>query len=390
MLAITAPSQQIITAPRHHANMDPLAWLQYFNPQAAIQRVIDHVETLTSSRNERHTMKAYLGSLAAFCAFSGAHVLHTGGEDYTFNFENMHMPTASLVMDYIASLKKAGRSSNTATRYMSPIRHFLRALYEQDVYAQSAEELFLIPNMQRQFSLAIGVKNPAQDVTSNRPALEQHGKRLNLQQVNQLFESFQDKIDKLSGKRDLAIIYLGITSGLRAAEIARVTLLSITQGKDCYEIRVRGKRNNHDPIGIDSTAYNLIMDFVTAWNAKLAADDPRRITNETPVFQPLMSGSHIPEIGTHKYDPARGLSARAILKIVERRTEAALDQPITAHDMRRTCAALMRSHGFDIKTISSQLRHRSSATTDKYIGQEQDLSRSLLSKRISFTIPQES
>jgi len=72
---------------------------------------------------------------------------------------------------------------------------------------------------------------------------------------------------------------------------------------------------------------------------------------------------------------------------VERRTAAALGSGITAHDMRRTCAYLMRSHGYEWDQIRAQLRHRSIGTTEKYVGQEQDLSRALLSKRVTFIVP---
>jgi integrase len=148
-------------------------------------------------------------------------------------------------------------------------------------------------------------------------------------------------------------------------------------------VKVRGKRSNHDPIGIDGEAYALIMQFVTAWNDSLADDDRRRITPDVPIFQPLLRGSHIAD----DHDVFVGLSARAILMIVERRTAEALGTAITAHDMRRTCAYQMRSNGFEWDQIRAQLRHRSIGTTEKYVGREQDLSRALLSKRVSFTVP---
>jgi len=177
---------------------------------------------------------------------------------------------------------------------------------------------------------------------------------------------------------------------------------SITQGDDCYEIRVRGKRSNHDPVGIDSTAYALIQSYVAAFNTHLL-DSPSLfmerglggevndglISGPVPIFQPLLRGDHIPPPGLHNYNPALGISARAILKIVERRTLAALGSSITAHDMRRTCAYLMRQSGFEWDQIRAQLRHRSIGTTEKYVGQAQDLSAGLLSKRIALLVPQE-
>lgn len=386
MLAIT-PQPQMITQVQPQHQIDPFAWLNYFDPDAALASVVNHIETLPGSRNERHTMRAYLSSIADYARYMGAHVHRYSEEDYEFQFSYMRMPTKDETSSYIAACKRNGLTSSTITRYMAAVRHFIRALEEQPVYPQSGGDFVFILEAQRQFRLAAGTKNPAPDRTSNRPALEQHGTRLSLLQVNSLFESFQSEIHTLTGKRDLALLYLGITSGLRAAEIARITLHSITPGKDCYEVKVRGKRSNHDPIGIDSTAYDLITAYTTAWNDRLADDDPRRITPDTPVFQPLLKGDHIPPMGLRNFDPSHGLSARAILKLVARRTGDALGSSITAHDMRRTCAHLMRSHGYEWDQIRSQLRHRSIGTTEKYVGQEQDLSRALLSKRVTFTIP---
>lgn len=365
----------------HHAPH----WQDYFDPQAALESVINHIEALPGSRHERHTMRAYLGSLAGFCAFLGAHVTRHSDEDYTFYWDTMAMPTRARVTDYIAHAKREGLTSSTITRHLAAVRHFIRALDEQTVIPQSGGDFVFIIEAQRQFRLAASTKNPAPDKTSNRPALEQHGQRLTLAQVNQVFESFTPELATLTGLRDLALMYLGITSGLRAAEIARITPDSITPGRDCFEVRVRGKRSNVDPVGIDATAHALIFAFVDAWNTR--ADAAAQITGSVPVFQPLLRGDHIPALGLRGFTPARGLTPRAILQIVERRTRAALNKPITAHDMRRTCAHLMRSNGYEWDQIRAQLRHRSIGTTEKYVGKEQDLSRALLSKRVAFAVP---
>lgn len=388
MLAAIKHSPSAIILPDDGPQQKDTLWLAFFDPYAALEAVQNHIETLPGSRHERHTMRAYMSSLADWCAFLGATVVHSVGEDYSFRFEYMRMPTRDNTADYIAHCKRAGLTSSTITRYMAAVRHFLHALEEQSVMPRSGADYMLIMECQRQFRLAAGVKNPAPDRTSNRPALEQFGTRLTLIQVNTLLQSFEAELDTLRGQRDLALLYLGITSGLRAAEIARLTLNSITQGKDCYEIKVRGKRSNHDPIGIDSAAYQLIINWVNVWNTALELDDTRRITGDVPVFQPLLRGSVLPVIGLHGYSPLRGILPRAILKIVERRTTDVLGITITAHDMRRSCAYLMRAHGFEWDQIRAQLRHRSIGTTEKYVGREQNLSAALLSKRVTFTLPQ--
>lgn len=396
----TTPPREIMTTHPHQVN--PYTWLQFFDPAAALQSVVDHAETLGSSRRARHTIRVYLSSLADFFAFAGCTVIRremrqdiilagdaSEMDHYTFHFHRMQMPGKQLVQEYCAARRRDGLSATSLKRYLSAIRHFIRALDEQPVSPSTGADLLLIMEMQRQFRQAANMKNPASEFTTNRPALENHGQRLELNEVNLLFESFTPVLDTLAGKRDLALLYSGITTGLRAAELERITLNSIRQGPDCYEVRVLGKRGNIDPVGMDSTAYRLITEFVAAWNARLDDGDPRRITGDTPIWQPLMKNDEIPAIGYHSYQPEKGIRARALSHIVVRRTEEAFgkDKSISAHDMRRTCAYLMRAHGFSWEQIQAQLRHKSIATTQKYVGKVKNLAQSLPSTRIEFFVP---
>ena len=202
-------------------------WLDFFDPDAALRAVVNHIETLPGSRYERHTMRAYLSSLSDFCGFLGATVTRWGDEHYQFNWNLMEMPTRAGCGEYIAACKRKGLSSATITRYMAAARHFVRALEEQPVYTETGNDFVFILEAQRQLRLAASTKNPAADRTSNRPALEQYGTRLSLAQVNRVLESFSPEMGTITGQRDLALLYLGITSGLRAAELARLTLNSI-------------------------------------------------------------------------------------------------------------------------------------------------------------------
>ena len=279
-LNVTAPSSAIVTySPR--PDRTDLDWLRFFDPHAALGQVVAHVETLPGSRYERHTMRAYLGSLADYCRWLGADVAHGDGEDYRFDFSTMTLPTKENTAAYIGHCKALGLTSSTVTRYMAAVRHFLRALDEQPVNMSSGADFLYVSQCQRQFRLAAGVKNPPTDRTSNRPALEQHGIRLSMAQVNVLLSSFQDELDTLTGRRDLALLYLGISTGLRAAEIARLTLGNIQRGDKCFEIRVRGKRNNFDPVPMDDDAFLFVQKWLSAWTA--ASGQPLSDDTQSPV-----------------------------------------------------------------------------------------------------------
>lgn len=363
-------------------------WLNYFDPYQAYENFVDYIETQPSSRNpERHTMRVYLSSLADFCRHLGAHVTHVPGtEDYIYDFSTMEFPSQQAVIEYMAHSSINGRGASTVNRYMCAVRHWLRALEMQPMLnVHNQEDMYYWMEACRQLRMAVAADGLKKDITTHRPALENHGTRLTQGDVNKVFDYFKSSIDTLAGKRDLAIMYTLITTGLRAAEIARLTLDNIRPGDGCYEVRVRGKRNNFDPVGMDTEAYELIQQWVKAFNAVLPEGDARRITGSTPIFQPLLR-SEMP-VGLGDYEPAAGISPRGILKIVQRRTLAALEFSIGAHDCRRTCAYLMRNNGFELEQIRDMLRHASLVTTEKYIGKEQNLKAMLPSSRIKFFVP---
>lgn len=384
-----APTIEIIS----HESPALQLWQLYFSPEQALESLINHIETKGSSRYERNTMRAYLSSLADWARFLGASVVHYEKEDYAWNFKSMQMPNQANTGAYMAHLLKRGLSSNSVQRYMASIRIFINALNMQEAMPQSGQDWMFIMNAQRQFVLACAMKNPPPDKKTSRPALENHGSRLELEEIDALFSSWRPSfnsglpnITTLAGKRDLALIYLGIISGLRAAELSRLTLANIQRLDDeNYSVTVRGKGNKFDPVGIDAEAHDLIMQYLDAWNSRLSEDDPRRITASSQIFQPILKGDNIPAKGLD------GIHPRNISKLVERRLAAAIpayaSKPFTAHDMRRTCAYIMRELGYEWDVIRGKLRHESIATTEKYVGKKLDLGQSNWTRRRRFQIP---
>jgi site-specific recombinase XerD len=400
---ILAPTSQIIAQDKPAVQL----WQLYFSPEQALESVVNLIETKGSSMHERHTMTAYLSSLADWARFMGATVQHHEKEDYTWDFASMQMPTQANTQAYMAHCKKRGLTANTVQRYMASIRHFIQALENQDTNEQSGQDFVFVMKSQRQFSLARQLKNPSPDKKTSRPAMENHGSRLELEQIDLLFSSWRPSfnsglpdITTLAGKRDLALIYFGLISGLRAAELSRLTLANIQKiDEENYSVVVRGKGNKYDPVGIDAEAYDLIMQYVDAWNGRLADDDARRITADVPLFQPILKGDNLPPCEAGRAGGGvlslraaeKGMHPRNISKLVERRLAAALpayqSKAFTAHDMRRTCAYIMRELGYEWDTIRGKLRHESIATTEKYVGKKLDLGKSNWTNRRKFNIP---
>ena len=368
MLALRQPDSIVSTeSPSAHFHTDG-RWLEYFSRRKAIAAVAAHVAALPSSSTpERHT-----------------HHVYESGLKYWLNWSGDTLPTEDLLTAYIAHLRLRGlKSSTIGSKYLAPLRLYLRKLAGQHIAATGDVREF-VEDCRLSIRSASEVSTPRNETSSNRSALYQHGTRLNVAQVNAVFQATEK--DTIAGQRDLALLYLGFTSGMRLAELARITLSKIHRGEDCYELRVRGKRSNVDPVPVDSTAVRLIHAYVDAYNAPLEEGDPRRIDANTPVWQPLLHGDNHAHIGCNRYDPARGLSGQGIRDIIARRTAAALGFAIAPHDMRRTAAAIAHAKGMGYPLIQVLLRHRSMATTAIYVGILPNMAASLISNHVQFDL----
>jgi site-specific recombinase XerD len=213
------------------------------------------------------------------------------------------------------------------------------------------QDRHFIMDAREQIRAAIDVKTPKPEVTTNQSALYAHGERLTLNQVQQLYNTCD--VNTLAGLRDFAILYIGFTTGMRIAEIRRITLGKIKQAESCYLIHVRRKRGNDTPFPL---------------NYKGQGEKMRN----------------------------RGMSAESIRHMLKKRARIANAGSLTEfpkftpHDMRRTVAAIAAEGGMDLTLIQGILGHKSLATTGRYIGKPQRPEKMLITNLpgIRWTIPE--
>jgi len=334
-------------------------WLNYFNPIKAVASVFDHVRTLPSSQTpEQYTYKAY----------------HTGLNDFAqFTDSFRMMPTPSVIKQYVASLlndrKLSSRTVNS--KYLAPLRHFLTALSEQHIQVTGHERDY-VQDCKEQFRLSAKIKPPRKQTTSNLSPLWGQGKRLNMEQVNAIFRGISTST--ITGKRDYALFYLAFNSAFRLAELQRISLSSFTIEGDMVLISVRGKRNNIDPVPVPYRAYELVLEYVNAYNAELAHDDPRRIDENGVIWRALSRSDN------HLKDAIKGMSAQGLRRIISKRSGDILgkENALAPHDTRRTAAAIAFRRGMPINAIQKLLRHKDPAITLRYVGEEPDYGKILL------------
>ncbi len=174
-----------------------------------------------------------------------------------------------------------------------------------------------------------------------------------------------DEIYYLKAIRDQAILATMIGTGLRRAEVASLVWEMIQKRDGRFAIiDLVGKRGRIRSIGIPI----WVIDALNAWKTASGVRNGR-------IFRALnkdgqLAGS-VKTKGNYKTDG--NLTPQAIYNIVsENVTYAGLvnaqgEPTITAHDLRRTAAALALKGGADLRQIQQMLGHSSITTTERYL-----------------------
>lgn len=385
----------IIASQTHLANdfFNDSRWLQFFDIREARKGFENHLQSQASHDTpEKYTWDNYTRGLDYFIEWAGGEL-------------DMRLPTEDMLTEFVSHLlnekewKNGGKygvsASTVASSYLAPVRLFLKKLVKQrtpdfiqinPVYDKPEEKKmkrdmrdFFIECKELMRTALDEVKNPKGKTTNVSALYNPKFNRLKKRQVKKVLKSFDRST--VVGARDYLIFRIPFECGLRVAEIQRITLSSISQMDDgVYTITVRGKRNNFDPVPISKALYKEIVKYVDLYNAGLAEDDPRRIGEDTPIFQAMRKGGNYYEVENNQFDPQKGLSKGGIRDVVKRVTETVLDIICTAHDLRRTFAAMAHGAGMKIPDIQKVMRHAEAAITLRYIGTKPDFNEALITR----------
>lgn len=157
----------------------------------------------------------------------------------------------------------------------------------------------------------------------------------------------------LKGLRDRAILAIMIGGGLRRSEVAALTFDHIQQREGRWvivDMIGKGKRIRTVPI--------------PSWT-KQAIDEWQKTANISGgyVFRSINRGDNL---------SGESMTSQAVQDVVKHYAEKC-GYSIAAHDLRRTFAKLARKGGADLMQIQLSLGHASVKTTERYLGESQDL-----------------
>ena len=265
-----------------------------------------------------HTIRNYRVDLGQFLHFLIEKAGESGKKAQP-TIESVHFP---LIREFLGRLFGNCRKA-TIARKLSAIRSFFNFLEKKD--------------------LKIG--NPAADIAA--PRREQYIP--NYLPVDEMFRLL-DRPDRKNplGLRDLAIMEVLYSCGIRVSELTALNMESIDLEEGL--VKVLGKGNKERIVPIGKEAIRSLISYLEA------AHGLRRNRERDDKGEPLFINF-------------RGdrLSSRSVGKLVKRYgNEGGVNSDISPHDLRHTFATHLLDGGADLRSVQELLGHVSLSTTQKY------------------------
>lgn len=238
----------------------------------------------------------------------------------------------ALLLEYRAGMIDAGLSASTINMRLSAIRRFVR---------EARDNALLDPLNAERITSVKGV--PCEGVRL--------GFWLTAEQAKKLL-AVPDRTT-LKGKRDFMILAILVHCALRRFELARLDLSKIQQRDGRWVIAdLVGKRGRVRTVAVPAK----VKSAMNEWTAAAG------ITSGWLLRRMSRGGR-----------PFGGLSAWAVWYVVVNAAREIGIEHLGPHDLRRTSARLCKDRGRDLKGIKEFLGHASIQTTDRYLGNGQQI-----------------
>ena len=261
-----------------------------------------------------HTRKAYLTDIEEY----GEFLRNSSAQKSVADADT------DTVRSYMAFLHGRKLKKSSINRKISSLRAFYRFLVREGTVRN----------------------NPAQDVQT--PKTEKYMPTfLSVDEAFDLLEA-SGSDPSLSGLRNLAMLELFYSSGLRLAELAGLDEDDVNFSAALVKVRGKGKKERIVPVG--KRALEALKRYLSA------TEDTRR-----KLFREGMGGAlFLNERGGR-------ITTRSIARIVDTATvKSGIGRKISPHALRHSFATHLLAAGADLRSIQEMLGHESLSTTQKY------------------------
>jgi integrase/recombinase XerC len=279
---------------------------------------VEVTEYLTHLEKERavspHTVKAYGRDLEDFTEFCDRHY----GEWKWQTVDRLGL------RGFLGELQRRGLSKRSAARALSAVRSLYRFLQEHHGVSHNVARAAKMPKLDKRLPTYL-----------DRP------------QTQALFDWAESRAsgDELGPTRDLAILELFYSTGIRLSELSGMNVEDMDLLSDQVKVRGKGRKERIVPIGS---------------RAVLAL---RRYLN---LREPVVAGSGRDRRAVFVSRRGKRLAPRGIQRIVHGMFDAIGGDGLRVHSLRHTFATHMLDAGADLRAVQELLGHASLSTTQVY------------------------
>jgi integrase/recombinase XerC len=278
--------------------------------------VSEFLEHLEKERQvSRHTVTAYKRDLDAFIEFCGRHY---GGDWSWSSIERRGL------RGFLGELQRRGLAKRSAARALSALRSFYRYLQVHQGYSVNPARGTRIPKLDKR--------------------LPTHLERSQTEALFAGAESAAASGD-FGALRDMAILELFYSSGLRLAELAGLDLADLDLLSDQVKVKGKGRKERIVPVG--SRAIQVLRRYLerrSEYPGRTAGDRRAAFINQ------------------------RGgrLTPRSIQRSMHRLFDSIQVDGMRVHSLRHTFATHLLDAGADLRAVQELLGHASLSTTQIY------------------------
>ena len=166
-------------------------------------------------------------------------------------------------------------------------------------------------------------------------------------------EEFERLVLACKDRREIALIYFLVNTGVRVSELANLTLSNVDF--DRKRALVLGKRSKQRYVYFDSRTKVRLMDYIEHDRKDVTFENGRMIYKpDAPLIASEKGGYH-------------AIKKNAIERIIRNIGEKSMIMRIHPHLFRATYATNMLKKGVDIQVIAKLLGHSKVETTSLYI-----------------------
>ena len=263
-----------------------------------------------------HTRDAYMADLEEFVEFLQRN-------NFIKNRDEIASVETETIRAYLGYLFRRKVKKVTGNRKISSLRAFYK---------------YLIRNGKTK-------NNPAEMIQTSKTEKYMP----NFLSVDEMFELLNaQRNSSISGLRNLAMLELFYSSGLRLSELAGLNVMDLDFNQALVKIRGKGRKERIVPIG--GPARKAVQEYLAKTN------EARKMAGANVFKSPLFLNT-------------RGvrITVRSIARIVDEATKkSGIGRKISPHALRHTFATHLLNAGADLRSIQELLGHESLSTTQKY------------------------